>query len=1213
MCPLHAVVNGQLSAEFSATQYSGCAPVIINFTDASKGAPQNWKWVVTDASSTLIASAGTKSFVTNFSKEGSYDVKLLVTNGSKQDSVIKKIIVYAKPSVSFTEDIITGCFPLKTNFKETGSIGQGGITKWEWDFGDGKSASTNNSFNTYTTAGSFNVSLRLTSDKGCSDVLTKSNLIQINKGALARFSAIPLGLTCKYPEEVSFKNTSTGTGTLKYVWDFGTGDTAHSINANHTYTYQGLYNVTLRVSNDAGCADTLIIKDAVTVGSANAAFTSPASVCAGSILSLQNVSTQGTTSSHWTFGDNTFSDSINPVKKFTNPGIFGIQLINTFANCVDTASYTVIVQPGPVVSFSSLQTSDCQIPSQFTFTNTSQNATNYSWDFGNGSTSTQQNPTAIFNTPGKYNIKLVATTSRGCTDSLTRSEYIQVYQLTTDNITGVPYSGCAPYRTVFRPQFNNLFPGDVVTAYKWDLGNGSTSTAAQPPVTYNDPGEYTVKLSIETARGCKADFVFDTTIHLPHTPIAQFSASPDTACGAGPVYFVNETQSVDSVIKWTWIFGDGGTSHAKDPVSYGYDFTGSFRPVLIADIRGCKDTSASQTIFVKGPIAHHAVIFPDCNFPFRRTFNNFSVGTIVSYDWDFGDGSPHSFVANPPPHDYPNITATYQTSLTITGVNGCPPQKNIRDTRIIARTAGFNYSSEVCNLDSASFSVTGILPTDVKNFTWLFGDGKSITTDGAQVEIKHKYKDSKKYTATLIVLDIFNCTQIITHVISVNGPSAKFNNPANACVNSNVSFSDLSTITNGNPIMQYQWQFGDNTPDSIVTAKKIIHSYSAGGDYTIKLVITDTKGCTDTTMGKLSISDPKANFNLKDSIFCPNSDILFANTSTGTSLTSSWNFGDGKTSAQKDPVHNYKLINSYIISLKVTDGIGCTNTITSNLRIDTPKAHFTIDTSVAICPPLKVLFTNQSTSYASAEWTFGDGDALSILKDSVSHIYNTPGTFYPTLKVYGNGGCSSSYKNDSISIKGPFGIFTYDPLTACAGVNSISFHVTNQNDVAIYNWDFGGRNGLAQTADPDIKHVFDSAMSFVPFVILQNRQGCQFRLDGKEPIKIQNVSARISKLQQNVFCGTGSVEFHDASFSVNDTPVSWQWNFGDGNTSSLTNPIHDFKNPGIYPVTLMVSTENGCRDITSLEIPVKVVIQPVIAITGDSTGCTPATLNFKGE
>ena len=1223
LCLLQSIAQGQLSADFSASRYSGCSPIIINFSDLSKGSPQTYQWTVSDASLNILTTSTAQNFATKFSKEGSYDVKLTVTNGSQTDVVIKKIIVYAKPAASFSADILSGCYPFNVNFRDSSTISQGAITNHEWDLGDGKSSLSVNPSHMFTTAGNFNVSLKITSDKGCTDVVSKSNLVQIDKGVLANFSVTPLSVTCKYPEDVSFQNKSTGTGTLKYVWDFGTGDSAHSTNGSHTYTYPGSYDVTLHVSNDAGCTDSLMIKNAVTVGAANAAFISAPNVCVGAPLSIQNVSTPGTVSSHWNFSDNTTSDVTSPVKVFNSPGTYGIQLINTFSNCIDTATYSVIVKPGPVVAFSTADTSDCRTPSSFAFMNATQNAVSYLWDFGNGTSASLTNPTGIFTDPGTYTIKLVATNAEGCKDSLTKANYIHVYLPTADQITGAPYAGCAPYNHVFKPVLSNIFPGDAVTSYAWDFGNGILSSAAQPSVTYSNPGIYTIKLAISTARGCTARFVFDSTIRIPHKPVAAFTATPDSTCGPGPIVFVNQTQSVDSVTKWTWLPGEAFVSHLQTPDPYGYDNIGDFYPVLIADAGGCADTARVGPIKIRGQIAHFAIGAANrCTQPFVRTFTDYSVGgsivpalnQISEWKWEFDNGNSYTYQVyanrNPPAQTF--SPGTHTASLTITGKN-CN-QRNVVSFRILDTVANFSYPQQLCRLDSAVFTITGILPEDARSFTWTFGDGTTKQTDRTQLRIAHQYASTGSYNVSLVVFDTLNCTKTISHLLYVNEPLARFKS-SGSCASSNISFTDLSTPSNGNSIQQYQWHFGDSSTDLVTNSSAVIHQFQSGGTFQASLKVTDSKGCTDSARLPVYISAPVAGFTLQDSVYCPRYGVGFANTSTGTSLNGLWNFGDATTSTAQNPVHAYGSAGVYTVSLQVRDTLGCISTRTKNnvVTIATPAAKFNMDTAFSRCPPLKVLFTNASSFSNSAQWTFGDGNAISQLPDSVSHIYNTPGIFFPTLKAFGNGGCFSIYKRDSVVIKGPYGVFSYDPPAACAGVNSISFHVSNPSDVAVYNWDFGGKNGLVQTTNPDIKHVFDSAMSFVPFVILQNSQGCQFRLDGNTPIKIQDLTARISKLQTDLFCGSAQIAFQDSSSSVNDNPVSWQWNFGDGTTSVNKNPSHHFGQPGIYPVSLVVATDNGCRDTTVLPIPVTVVVQPVITISGDSTGCTPASLHFTGN
>ena len=203
----------QLKADFSATPVTGCAPVVVMFSDLSTGTPTKWKWDLGNGTISFLRNPS----VTYFSP-GKYNIKLIVRNSSQVDSVIKEqhITVYSSPVVDFSANLTTGCFPLPVQFTDLSVAGSGDNIKWQWDFGDGEGSSVANPQHTYTSAGNFNVSLRITNSLGCVKSKTKSQFIKLNTGAVADF-CINMSNSCKATATINFTNNSIGNGALFYL------------------------------------------------------------------------------------------------------------------------------------------------------------------------------------------------------------------------------------------------------------------------------------------------------------------------------------------------------------------------------------------------------------------------------------------------------------------------------------------------------------------------------------------------------------------------------------------------------------------------------------------------------------------------------------------------------------------------------------------------------------------------------------------------------------------------------------------------------------------------------------------------------------------------------------------------------------------------------------------------------------------------------------
>lgn len=1188
------ISKAQLVAKFTATPVAGCSPLVVSYTDISSGNPTSWRWDLGN---------GTISFLRNpsvtYFNPGTYNVKLVVRNASGADSVTKNqyITIYSAPSVAFSATPTTGCFPLPVQFTDLTLPGSGTSSTWEWDFGDGSISNIQNPSHVYTGIGNYNVTLRVKNSFGCIKTLVKPQYIQIASGVHADFTNnVPN--SCNPPVTINFQNTSTGVGVLSYQWFFGDGATSALSNPSHTYTVNGSYTVKLIVTNTSGCTDTLTRANAITLGNVIAGFSAPATVCQGSLLTLNNTSTPAPASASWSFGDGTTANTISTTKVYSTPGNYSIKMIANFGACIDSVTKPITVLPKPASNFIADKTLSCKAPLLVNFTNTATGAVSYNWNFGDGSTSTSANPSHTYNVAGSFNVTLIVTNASGCNDTLVKPAYINIIPPGV-TITGLPVTGCAPFTNVFSSTATGNEP---VTGYLWDFGDGTTSALSNPSHTFASPGSYTITLTITTAGGCTATTTVVDGVVVGSKPTANFSATPRDVCAFIPVNFSD--LSTGAVDQWLWFFGDGSISTLPNP-THAYNDTGYFNVGLIVWNKGCPDTiSFIKYIHIKPPIANFAVDY-NCPVPKQRIFTDASIGADT-WAWDFGDGSTSTLPS--PVHTYAD-TGVYVVSLTVTNnVTGCSHTK-VQNVQIIIEKANFVASDTViCKGTSIDFQTVGINAANISSYTWNFGDG--TLSNSAAGLISHIYTASGVYDVSLIITDILGCSDTLIKplYIRVDGPTASFKTlTPGSCLNSTIVYADSSYSDGVHPIQQWIWNYGDGTIVNL-SAPPFQHTYTTAGTYTITLKVIDSKGCADSTVkiDYVVISKPVATFTA-DTLTCTGQPIIFTNSSTGPSLTYLWDFGDGSTSTTANPTHTYSVEGTFTISLSITDQYGCTDNMvrTNYVSVYNPLADFTMSDSASTCPPLIVTFTNNSTHYSSLAWDFGDGTTSSLV--SPVHFYSMPGTFNAILTVTSPGGCVS-VKTRQIVIRGPIGSFTYTPIVGCNPLTA-NFKATTTDKVS-FIWDFND-GSILTTPDSIVSHTYTNTGIYLPKMILVDTSGCQVPIVGIDTIKVYGVTADFTNTPATL-CDSGFVVFNAAAIS-NDLITSYFWNFGDGTTSTLQNPVHGYNTSGLYSTKLVVTTQNGCSDSTTINANVKIVPSPQIGITGGAGACIPATFNFAGQ
>ncbi len=413
---------------------------------------------------------------------------------------------------------------------------------------------------------------------------------------------------------------------MAYTWNFGNGQTSTATNPTAIFNAPGTYNVRLNALSNLGCGGT--ITKQVVITQTNTDFTGPTTVCLELPAAFQNNSSAVPATSFWDFGDGTTSAQISPVKTFLTPGVYTVKLINTYDNCIDSMKKTITVIDKPAVEFQANTTTSCQAPLTVQFTDLTPGATFWLWEFGDGQTSSLQNPTHVYNSLGNYTVKLTAGTSADCSESMTKVDFIKIQEPSVEFNDG---RGCIPFTYSPIPVVQTL---DPIVSYLWDFGDGATSPLQNPNHTYTLAGNYDIKLTITTASGCTKTISRPNGVRTGTIPVVSFTTDPLTACASQKVFFEGTAITTPGAdVVWSWDFGDGSGSTAQSPIHTFID-TGNLVVRLTVFNNGC-DNSATQLVKINPPKAKFDYRV-DCNTRAVTFINRSLVNpTLVptSYRW----------------------------------------------------------------------------------------------------------------------------------------------------------------------------------------------------------------------------------------------------------------------------------------------------------------------------------------------------------------------------------------------------------------------------------------------------------------------------------------------------------------------------------------------------------------------------------------------------
>ena len=420
------------------------------------------------------------------------------------DTTYQSVVVYPNPIASFTNDATLDCAPLNVSFTNTS---MGGVS-YLWSFGDGSPSDTStNPSHVYNNLTQFIdnniITLIVTSANGCTDTIVDSILVYPEPQF--GFSANP-DSGCS-PLIVIFPSVL---GAVQYQWDFGDGATALGPTPTHTYinnTNNNLtYAVQLIATSPFGCIDTTYGQVVVfPIPTATFTPTPITQIFPNTTVSFVN-SSVGSTTYLWSFGDSTTSTLQNPpVHTYSTWGTYIITLVVSNGNCFDTTTQTItITAPQPIADFLG-PAQGCR-PLDVQFTNNSQFADTYLWDFGDGNTSTQVAPIYTYFNPGIYTVTLTATGSGG-QNAQTQQQIIEVYQLPNAFFTVTPSVVFLPEEPILCFNLSTF-----ASSYVWHFGDGNTSTEINPQHFYAQLGVYDIMLIATSPDNCIDTFLLQSAV-----------------------------------------------------------------------------------------------------------------------------------------------------------------------------------------------------------------------------------------------------------------------------------------------------------------------------------------------------------------------------------------------------------------------------------------------------------------------------------------------------------------------------------------------------------------------------------------------------------------------------------------------------------------------------------------------------------------------------
>lgn len=883
--------------------------------------------------------------------------------------------------------------------------------------------------------------------------------------------------------------------------------------------------------------------------------------------------------------DTTLLEFYNPAGTLGN---FGDSL-KVYSNATNrTYGFSVfarlVVKAKPNAAFSATDSAQCQEVNSFTFNNTttiSSGTVTYEWIYGDFTGDTATNPTKSFASADTFNITLIAKSDLNCNDFLTKE--VIVFPTPIATIKNSNTFTCFKNHRIDFVDTTQLQSGNYTV--KWFFGTGDSSTQNDTSYVFPKDSTFRVKLFATSDMGCIGVDSQDITINP--SPTADFSVNDSAQCFRGHSYDFTNNSSISSsgsIASYSWDFGDATNSTATSPTGKTYATVGTKNVTLVAisDIN-CTDTLIKKIAVQRNPSAAFTTNdSTQCLVDNLFSFTNGSTlggGDTMLYSWDFGDGNGNTIDTNTT-HSY-NADGVYTVKLIVTSNYGCKDSVTHTTEAYVHPQSAFTTNDTAQCLNNQNFNFTNgssITSGTIDGYSWRFGNGD---TSNVTSPTKNDYSTHDTLTVMLISRSNNNCYDTARQQIIVfPTPQVLYSISDTAqCFDNNAfTFSDNSTIASGT--LSRVWSFGDANTASIPLA---VYSYNTYATlYSVALNVTSDQGCVATATDTVYLfENPDADFIILDSAKCLRANsFTFLDNSTipnGT-FTPFWQFGNGDTSTQPNPVYVYNFSDTFDVELTVTSDVGCQDSLVKQTIVfPHPATQYIVDDNEQCFNGHVFNFKDTSTiSSGTLTYNWDFGDATSSNNTTPVKMYATADTFNITYTVTSDQGCDSTITGQVYVNPSPTNVgFTTNDTIQCFDNNNFAYTNTTtlSSGTMFYTWKLG--NGSSNN-NRDASIIYLTTDTLNVKMIVSTDKNCSD--SAEQTIYIHPNPTATFSVNDPIQCFGGN----DFTFTNNSNipygTLSYEWDLNDGTTSTQTSLNHQYATADTFTIRLKVTSSLGCTD-----------------------------------
>ncbi|XOV91900.1 MAG: PKD domain-containing protein [Bacteroidota bacterium] len=1193
------------------------------------------------------------SFLSDFGLiAGDHVVTLTVSNGLCENTISKVVSIFNSPTADFSPPASNICTNTALDFTNSSTYDGGAPITFSWDFNEDGLEDSHEESPSYIFdfSGDYSIQLVVGLVDGCTDTIQK--IVSVQSGPTIDFDWTN---NC-FGEAVQFNNTSQSGLNIDYSWDFGDGSGISTAqHPNHTYSLANDYTVILTVDDQTCISELQKIIGVNDQSLVTAFFGNGIENIPIEFLGIdQTHETDSIISWSWDFDGLATSSSKDTSFTFINPNTYSISLaIETAQGCWEENSYGIVIDES-TESIADFSISNSCRDENIVIENQSINAKDYVWDFCFESLNTTPNlvssnvNNSLMESEGIEIIKdgqiwygFISSRQDGKLYRLNFGSSLESSDVDTTEVilTGDPWTALKDIRFIkkgamwyglaitysnnklFRVTFGTSLGGDGVST---DLGNldGWNTLRGIDLVQEGDD----VIAVISSFSNNKI-----TLVRFPggieNAPEIQTVSNPDgLVSGPMGVSLIKENNnwfgllasySNDNVLLLdfgTTLFSDPSISVLENLVSptatrivkEGEAYTGfvSQRNLGIKRYHFGQEITngldSTSLLFLSGVnLSNVFAISVEKDISDWYIFTQNTSGDITNrLDFGSGDCSDISLdISNsiiPYGLKY-STSGDYLIELIAIHENGnvTERQRIISISENIASDIAFTFSGQ-CILSPITFTSINT-SSNITSYSWDF-DSDGIE-DSSDPNPTYQFPSTGTYNVRLTVESDEGCGNFVEQEITIYPEPTipSFTIPQDSfCVAEPVIISNLTDDTAWDGLVTYTWTVTD-LGDTTVANPEL--TFSLPGEKIIS-VVAQIPGCESITVkDTIQIIDiPMVDFTADP--VCDGETTVFNNLSESGSVY--WDFGDGSSSIEVSPTHNYSNPGTYSVSLTITNDLGCDNTQIKTIDINAlPQANFQYD---ILCEGSENVFEDMSmvdqADITAWEWSI-DGEVVSNIQ-SPGLIFDAAGDYTVGLTATSSDWCQSYYE-EMVSV-GSIPQVDFSIEIGCIDEETMFSDLTDPTTVLTRSWMIDGTSFT--TTDPTM--IFSEPGTFQATLTITNNQLCTSSLTREFIIN----DLPVPDFMINGECNNKEISFEDASVDYADPIVDRQWfidgtNIGNGLSASISG-----YNPAEYLVSLEVTTENGC--MVSVGRTLIIRDNPVASFTpSNDYGVPPFQLSFE--